>query len=100
MNHISSPQDFDRCVKQKKAVVMFSASWCGPCKVAKPKIQELRKKHMDTRFCYVDIDAFSNHPQVSRISSVPTFWVIRDGRKVFSSSGLSTNTIKAIESKL
>ena len=49
-------------------LLVFSASWCGPCKAFKPTLLELEQE----RLVYIDID---EHPQTRaeyKVASVPT----------------------------
>ncbi len=42
--------------KGKPIVMLFSTSWCGPCKMIAPTIEQLIEEHPDVIFCYVDGD--------------------------------------------
>lgn len=88
MKIISSSQDFNNIIqKSDNAVIMFSAAWCGPCKMMRPRIVALSKKYSSFQFYYIDVDKLSAHPKVKRIQNVPTFWVIKGGRKVMTTNG-------------
>lgn len=65
-----------------KKVVMFSASWCNPCKQAKPVFQQLKESRSDVQFEVVDIDEHRDMAQDFNVTGVPTFMLIEDGEEV------------------
>ena len=70
-----------KCCPQpaKSYVIAFSATWCGPCQMAEPRINALVAAGVDVR--KVDIDAFPALAGKWRVTAVPTFIVIRRGRE-------------------
>lgn len=65
------------CVALKCKVLAFTATWCGPCRAAQPRIIEAQKKGLDVVF--IDID---EHPDLARrygVRSVPDFLIYMDG---------------------
>jgi thioredoxin 1 len=65
-----------------KKVVMFSASWCNPCKQAKPVFNMLKESHSDIQFEVVDIDENRDMANDFAITGVPTFMVIENDEEV------------------
>lgn len=65
-----------------KKVVMFSASWCNPCKQAKPVFQSLKESVSDVEFEIVDIDENRDMANDYNITGVPTFLLIEDDEEV------------------
>lgn len=64
-----------------KKVLMFSASWCGPCKQAKPKFAQISEEVKDVQFEVVDIDENSALAEEYNIAGVPTFVILEEGKE-------------------
>lgn len=65
-----------------KKIVMFSASWCNPCKQAKPVFEQISREMPDAYFQIVDIDEQRAMAEDYNITGVPTFLLIEDGEEV------------------
>jgi len=63
-----------------KKIVMFTASWCNPCKQAKPVFQQMSADGVS--FEIVDIDEQHEMAQDFNITGVPTFMLIEDNEEV------------------
>lgn len=65
----------------KNTFVMFSASWCGPCKVIKPEFLKFSndKKYETICFVQIDIDEADQICNEYKIKSIPTFIMFVDG---------------------
>jgi thioredoxin 1 len=93
-------QHFKQDVLQAKQPVLvdFSASWCGPCKMLTPILEELQGEYKDITFYKMDIDDQANREVVQEhsIMSVPTLILFKKGVAVGSILGLqSKEKIKA-----
>lgn len=63
-----------------KSLKYFSATWCGPCKVFKPVMQELAGQGHSIEF--IDVDEQSDVATEFGVRSVPTTVVIENGQEV------------------
>jgi thioredoxin 1 len=62
-------------------VVMFGASWCMPCRSAKPKVEKLSDSS-NVPVAYLDIDDAQDYAQSLGIQSVPTFIRFQNGSPI------------------
>ena len=73
------------------AVLMdFTATWCGPCKKMLPHLKSLSEEIENVKFVKVDIDECSEISEIYRVSSVPTFVIVKNGKEVARRSGSCT----------
>ena len=60
-------------------VIDFHATWCGPCKVLSPILEELNDEIEGVEFVKLDVD---QHPQIAgqnQVMGVPTVVILKDG---------------------
>lgn len=69
------------------AVVDFSATWCGPCRMVAPLMEELSEEMAGVNFYNVDVDQNNSLAIEYGISSIPAILVLKDGKPVNMSVG-------------
>ena len=82
MAKIINSQEFDNTLESGVVVVDFFATWCGPCKMLSPVIDELSGELENVNFVKVDIDQSMDLAQKFKIVSVPTLKVFKNGEEV------------------
>ena len=73
---------FNDLIKEKLVIVDFFATWCGPCKMLSPVIDELSNKYPDITFVKIDVDECPNISREYGVMSVPTLLKFEDGNLV------------------
>lgn len=83
-------ENFDAEVMQsdKPVLIDFWASWCGPCRMLAPTIEQLGEELTDVKVCKVDVDAAPDLATKYGVMSIPTLVVIQDGQTVSSTVGV------------
>jgi thioredoxin 1 len=71
-----------------KTAKYFSASWCGPCRMFKPIVNELIKEGHEIEI--VDVDSNQSLAQQYQVMSIPTLVVEENGQVVDSVIGTTT----------
>ncbi|MBW7959882.1 thioredoxin [Patescibacteria group bacterium] len=73
---------FQKEVLNHKGVVLvdFFASWCGPCKMTGPIIDELADEMKNIKFVKINVDENPELASSYQVFSIPTFLVFKDGK--------------------
>ena len=66
----------------EKVVVQFSASWCGNCRIMKPKFKKLASENEAVTFVLVDAENFPESRKMANVSNLPTFATFVNGKLV------------------
>ena len=75
--------DFDKIIwRDALTFVDFFATWCGPCRMVSPIVDEIGAEVTDAKVGKVNVDEQPELAQAFGIASIPTLLVIRDGRTV------------------
>jgi len=86
----NKPETFGEIISGNKLVLIdFTAEWCGPCKMMRPILTELRKRVGDkVRILKIDIDRSPAVSDAFNIQSVPTLMLIRNRNILWRESGV------------
>lgn len=60
-------------------VVQYSATWCGNCRIMKPKFKKLASENEGTVFVIVDAEKFPESRKLATVDNLPTFAKFSDG---------------------
>ncbi|TDU40512.1 thioredoxin [Gelidibacter sediminis] len=60
-------------------VVQYSASWCGNCRIMKPKFKKLATENENMTFVMADAEKFPESRKLATVDNLPTFAIFRNG---------------------
>ena len=70
-------------IKSDKPVLIdFFATWCGPCRMVSPIVDEIAEENSQYKICKVDVDEEPELAGAFNVSSIPTLVVVKDGKAV------------------
>ncbi len=70
----------DVVASNKPVLVDFWATWCGPCKMVAPVLEEIAKDHGDTlTIAKLDVDANPETARAFQVTSIPTLILFQNG---------------------
>lgn len=79
--HLTKDNFKDFINSNEKVLVDFWASWCGPCKMLAPIMEELEKDYPN-RVAKVNVDEEEELAQAFGIQSIPTILIFKEGKLV------------------
>ncbi len=86
---------------EQLTLVDFYATWCGPCKMMHPVLEQLKKELGDSiRIIKIDVDKNEAVSMQYRIQSIPTLMLFRKGENLWRQSGaMRLNDLKSLISQ-
>lgn len=81
IKHIKNNEEFKEIIKEGKVLVDFFATWCGPCKMIAPELEELDNQQLvpNLKIIKVDVDELGSLAAEYRIRSIPTLMLFENG---------------------
>ncbi|CAE6448985.1 unnamed protein product [Rhizoctonia solani] len=83
--HVSSLNSLSTVLEGAKSqlvVIDFHATWCGPCHQIAPRYEHLAKINPQVHFLKCDVDAAQDVARHYKISAMPTFIFLKNGKQV------------------
>ncbi|CAK1594820.1 unnamed protein product [Parnassius mnemosyne] len=96
--HIKDSEDLKNKLAEagdKLVVIDFMATWCGPCKMIGPKLDEMANEMADSIVVLkVDVDECEDIATEYNINSMPTFVFVKSSKKLEEFSGANVDKLK------
>lgn len=81
-------ENFDKEIKTDGIVIVdFFATWCGPCQMLSPILEELSTTY---KVCKVNVDENQELAREYEIMSIPTVFIYKDGKQINKFIGYKT----------
>ncbi len=79
--HITKDTFQKEVMESDRTVLLdFWATWCGPCRMIAPVLEEVAQEREDVKVCKIDVDKEPELAQQFQIMSIPTLIVMEHGR--------------------
>ncbi|OMP29750.1 MULTISPECIES: co-chaperone YbbN [Mangrovimonas] len=75
-------------------VVQYSATWCGNCRIMKPKFKKLASENENTAFVVADAEKFPESRKLANVDNLPTFATFKNGAFV---NQVQTNKFEVLQ---
>ena len=80
MVHELDQDNLQQIVSENNAVVVqYSASWCGNCRIMKPKFKKLASENESITFVIADAEKFAESRKLATVDNLPTFATFKNG---------------------
>jgi thioredoxin 1 len=86
-------RNFNEEIKDNLTLVDFYATWCGPCRMMHPVIEDISKSYPDLKILKVDVDKEENVAREYGIMSIPTIILFKNGNIVEKNVGYTPKEV-------
>ena len=97
LKHINTAAEFDAEIKEGTVLVDFFATWCGPCKMLSPVLEEVAQENPNINVLKIDVDEVGELATRYGIQAIPTLMLFKNGQRVETRMGYQNkNQLQAL----
>ena len=82
LKHISNKEEFTAVINDGLVLVDFFATWCGPCKMLAPVLEEVANENPALTILKIDVDVVGELAAQFGIQAIPTLILFKNGERV------------------
>ena len=82
LKHINSKEEFESNIQNGVVLVDFFATWCGPCKMLSPVLEEVAQENPNISVLKIDVDEVGELAARFGIQAIPTLMLFKNGQRV------------------
>lgn len=79
--HVQSVEQYNELIAKGEVLVDFFATWCGPCNMLAPILENVAKEIPELTIAKVDVDELGALAQRYGVASIPTLLYFKDGEQ-------------------
>lgn len=88
VKHLSDKNEVLSLISNSPRLLLdFHATWCGPCKMLTPLVEQLAEEHPEIEVIAVDVDKSPELAALYEVFSVPTLVYFENGEKIRQQAG-------------
>lgn len=89
---IKKPEEYFQYIATGEVLVDFNATWCGPCRMLHPNLEQLDREGYfpNLKILSVDVDKLPSIAAQYGIASIPTLFYFKDGQRLKTTLGYHT----------
>ncbi len=87
LKHIKTLEEFHEEMKASRVLVDFYATWCGPCRMLSPLIEQLAEEYPELTILKIDTDEVPGAAAEYNVYSIPTLVYLENGKKIDQAAG-------------
>lgn len=90
---IKTEEEFKNIINSEYALIDFFATWCGPCKMMGPVIENVASNRISLKVAKVDVDKFQDLARTYGVMSIPTLVLFKNGEVVSTKVGFTAEPL-------
>ena len=85
--HINRVEEFENAIKEGVVLADFFATWCGPCKMLSPLLEEVANENPNITILKIDVDELGQLASRFGVQAIPTLVLFKNGQQVATKLG-------------